>query len=147
MENKIRNIIEKECEDYFLGTTDLSLSDDPMIHKYGTLITEYPIAISFGITIPSMDLNNFTKDYSKIYEHTNCKLRGISNHLIYLLEDEGYKAFPVPKSKVIDTTFTSIHNLAASNANLGIIEKNGSFVIPEAIYGVNWGTVLTNAVI
>ncbi len=145
LEDEIRNIIEKECEDYFLGTTDLSVASDPIIDKYGTLINEYPRAISFGITLPNISPNKSFINYSKIYDRTNCKLRSISSHLSHLLEDKGYKAFPVPKSKVVDLTFTSIHNLAAKMADMGKIENNGVIITPEVGYGVNWGTVLTDA--
>lgn len=145
LEVEIRNIIEKECEDYFLGTADLSVSEDPMIYQYGPLITEYPLAISFGITLPYMATYNLFKDYSKIYKHTNCKLRSISTELSNLLENKGYKAFSVPKSKIVDLTFTSLHKLAANQANLGKIEKNGLLVTPKVDTGVNWGTVLTDA--
>lgn len=145
LEEEIRNIIENESEDYFLGTADLSVSKNPMIHQYGSLIDEYPRAISFGITLPYVNTCNLFKDYSKIYKHTNCKLRAISNQLTNLLEDGGYKAFPVPKSKIVDVTFTSLHKLAANQANLGRIDDNGLLITPEVGPGVNWGTVLTDA--
>ncbi|MGB9937221.1 MAG: 4Fe-4S ferredoxin [Methanobacterium sp.] len=145
LEEEIRTIIEKESEDYFLGTADLSVSSDPKICQYGSLITEYPRAISFGITLPCINTYKSFKDYSKIYKFTNCKLRSISSHLSNLLENKGYKAFPVPKSKIVDVTFTSLHNLAANMANMGKVEKNGLIVTPEVGYGVNWGTVLTDA--
>jgi len=51
-ENVIRNVIENECEDYYLGMVDLSQVDNALIEKYGSLITEYPRAISIGVTLP-----------------------------------------------------------------------------------------------
>ncbi|BDZ69904.1 hypothetical protein [Methanobacterium petrolearium] len=48
----IRNSIETECEDYFLGIVDLSHLENTVIEKYNTLIMEYPRAISVGITLP-----------------------------------------------------------------------------------------------
>lgn len=145
LEGEIRNIIERECEDYFLGTADLSVSKDPMIEQYEPLIAEYPRAISFGITLPYTYSYKSFKDYSNIYKHTNCKLKAISTRLGNLLENNGYKAFSVPKSKIVDVTFTSLHNLAANQANLGQIDRNGLLVTPEVGPGVNWGTVLTDA--
>ena len=59
LEDKTRNIIERECEDYFLGVEDLSLTNDPVILQYKTLLNEYPRAISIGITLP------FFKDNSR----------------------------------------------------------------------------------
>jgi hypothetical protein len=116
LENEIRNIIEAKCEDYYLGTTDLSMSKNPMINQYGPLIAEYPRAISFGITLPSFVDNPFK--ISKIYKKTNCHLKFITSHLSHLLENKGYKSFPVPKSgKIDDGNFISLHNLAANMAN------------------------------
>lgn len=145
LEEEIRTIIEKECEDYFLGTADLSSSTNPMVEQYGPLIVEYPRAISFGITLPHITTYNSFNEYSKIYKHTNCKLRSISTRLTNLLENRGYKAFPVPKSKIVDVTFTSLHKLAANQADIGRIDVNGLLVTPEVGPGVNWGTVLTDA--
>lgn len=51
----------------------------------------------------------------------------------------------MPKSgKINNEIFSSLHYLAASNANLGRIEKN-MFITPEVGVGVNWDTVLTDA--
>ncbi|MGZ7067738.1 MAG: hypothetical protein ACXVHT_05525 [Methanobacterium sp.] len=81
-----------------------------------------------------------------IYKETNCKLRVITSHLSNLLEKTGYKAISVPKSKIMnDEKFVSLHKLAADLANIGKIE--GSLLVtPEVGVGVNWGTVLTDAI-
>jgi len=145
-EDKIRNIIEKECEDYFLGTADLSHAKDPMISQYYSLINEYPRAISIGITLPHIDTNSLLNKTAKIYRETNCKLKSITTHLSNLLELNGYKAIAVPKSKIMDNqTFISLHKLVANQANLGQIKENGLLVTSEAGSLVNWGTVLTDA--
>ncbi len=41
-EDKIRKIIEEECEDYFLGIVDLSLAQNPIVEQYSSLFNDYP---------------------------------------------------------------------------------------------------------
>jgi epoxyqueuosine reductase QueG len=144
LEDQIRNIIEEECEDYFLGVADLSQND--IIGQYESFFDEYPRAISIGITMPySVTDELLMGKNTAIYNETNCKLKTIAAHLSSLLKDEGYKALSLPKAKGMnDETFISLHKIAANLADLGQIEKN-IVITPEVGPGVNWGTVLTNA--
>ena len=94
--------------------------------------------------------------YSAMSSWINCKsdhstsdwqLNIITAHLINLLEKEGYKAFSVPKARNVKdkNNFTSLHIIAAYEADLGIIENNGLLITPEVGSAVNWGTILTDA--
>lgn len=143
--DNIRTIIEENCEDYFLGKSDLSSLDQIVTEQYTSLIAIYPQAITIGITLPQDNtkeiLNNGNLDYDKF----NHKINNITRNLCDLLDIRGYKALAVPKTgKMNSGVFSSLHYLAASNANLGRIEKN-MFISPEVGVGVNWGTVLTDA--
>jgi epoxyqueuosine reductase QueG len=143
--DNIRTIIEESCEDYFLGKADLSLPDQIVTEQYASLIAIYPRAISIGITLPQ----NITKEKllngNLNYNEFNRKINKITNNLCDLLDCGGYKALAVPKSgNIRDEIFSSLHYMAAFNANLGRIEKN-MFITPEVGVGVNWGTVLTDA--
>jgi hypothetical protein len=142
LEEKARQIIENECDDYFLGFGDLSNAYDPMIQDYSKLFEDYPTSISIGITLPF-----FSEDAKipEIYNKTNCQLKTITMKLCNLLEDEGYSSFSFPKSKQNDEKYLSLHVIAANHANLGEIGKNGLLMTPEVGPGVNWGTVLTDA--
>ncbi len=142
IEDRTRQIIEMECEDYFLGFGDLSNAEDPMIKRYSTLFKEYPTSISIGITIPFFTEESRT---SKIYSSTDCQLKTITAKICNLLENEGYNSLSFPKSKPTIETNLSLHVIAANNAKLGRIEKNGLLTTLEAGPGVNWGTVLTDA--
>jgi epoxyqueuosine reductase QueG len=146
-ENTIRKIIEEECEDYFLGIADLSLAKNDILEQYGLFFDEYPRAISVGITIPHIITDELLmNENTAVYNETNCQLKAITTHLSEILQQEGYKALSVPKAKRMNNeTFTSLHKLAATLANLGQIEKNGLLVTPEIGSGVNWGTILTDA--
>jgi len=141
----IRTIIEENCEDYFLGKADLSLTDQIVTEPYTSLIAIYPRAISIGITLP----HNITKERlingNLNYDEFNNKINNITSNLCDLLDCGRYKALAVPKSRNINNEiFSSLHYMAASNADLGWIEKN-MFITPEVGVGVNWGTVLTDA--
>ncbi len=144
-EDKARMIIEKECEDYFFGIADLSHVENSIIEQYSALFDEYPRAISIGITLP-LTKDGLMNDNKKVYNFTDRKLNNITEHISNLLEAEGYNAFPFPKSeKTKDNTFISLNLIAANQANLGQIEKNGLLTTPEVGSAVNWGTVLTDA--
>ncbi len=143
----IRKVIEEECEDYFLGIADLSSTKNDIIEQYGSFFSQYPRAISIGITIPYKITDELLmSENTGVYKETNCQLNTITTHLSSLLQQKGYKTLAVPKSKRMnDETFISIHKLAANLADLGEIEKSGLLVTPEVGHGVNWGTVLTDA--
>ncbi|HEX3014097.1 MAG TPA: 4Fe-4S ferredoxin [Methanobacterium sp.] len=144
-ENTIREIIEEECEDYFLGVADLSRAKNDILKQYESFFDEYPRAISIGLTLP-YKTDEPTGKNTKIYNETNQQLNVITTHLSSLLQQEGYKTLSVPKAKKVDDgSFISLHKLAANLADLGEIEKNGLLVTPEAGTGVNWGTILTDA--
>lgn len=140
-EEEIRNSIETECEDYFLGAVDLSLQENKLTEKYDSLITEYPRAISVGITLPYS--KNEINPNNKLFKQTNCQLRYITSQLSGLLESEGYQALIMPKSRETHPHI-SFHEAVAYLADMGKFEKN-LLITPEAGSKVNWGTVLTNA--
>ncbi len=144
-ESVIRNVIETECEDYFLGTVDLSQVDNAMVEKYGLLIAEYPRAISIGITLPYLIPAELSMAKKQPYDVTNCQLKSITSSLSSLLEENGYRALSMPKAREMDDgPDISFHEVVANLADLGEIEKN-LLVTPEVGSRVNWGTVLTNA--
>jgi len=142
LEEKARQIIEDECDDYFLGFGDLHNTEDPRIHEYNTLFDDYPTSISIGITIP------FYNEYAnipEIYNRTNCQLKTITMKICDLLEEEGYSSLSFPRSNDTNQQYISLHVIAANHANLGEIGENGQLTTPEVGPGVNWGTVLTDA--
>jgi len=143
--NNIRTIIEENCEDYFLGKSDLSLPDQIVTEHYASLIAIYPRAISIGITLPPNIPKEKLIKGNLNYDEFNNKINNITGNLCDLLDCGGYKALAVPKSGNINNEiFGSLHYMAASKADLGWIEKN-MLITPEVGVGVNWGTVLTDA--
>ncbi len=147
-EDTVRKIIEKECEDYFLGVADLSLAKKAVIQQYGSLIDKYPLAISIGLTLPIIVQNQLSRTYKNtvLYNETDKQLDIITTKLSGLLQNGGYKAFSVPKIEMNEEKiFINLHKLAANLAGLAWIEKNDLLVTPEAGSRVNWATVLTDA--
>lgn len=154
LENIIREIIEVECEDYFLGFADLSTLNKDMIEHENSLITEYPKSISIGITMPPKIIVNLSredkvqKDDNDLHKQIIYQSGSITKHLINLLETEGYKSLPMPvlnesKDKKISNAFS--HELFANLAGLGQIGKNGLLITPEVGSDVIWSTIFTNA--
>lgn len=144
LEYTTRKIVESKCEDYYLGITDLFLTENSVIKQFKSLISEYPRAISIGITLPYKITDVLKNKSVSVYQETNCQLRNITTHLNNLLENSGYKALTLPKSRLEDENSISVHTIVASLADLGRIEK-GKLVTPEVGSYVNWATVLTDA--
>jgi len=143
-EDLIRNIIENECEDYYLGVADLSTVENSLFQKYGLLLNEYQWSISIGITLPYLDSARLSILENKTFYHDiENQLDNITAGLIFLLQDKGYKAFAVPK--IGTEGFSYIHKLAANMAGLGQIGENELLTTTEASSSVIWGTVLTNS--
>jgi len=143
LESKTRNIIENECEDYYLGIGDLSLANNPVVLQYKKLLVEYPRAISIGITLPYYK-NKSTEEY--FYKQSDLQLNTITTQICNFLEGNGYNALSIPKSNVNETdTFLSLHVIAANHSNMGRIKGNNLVMPHEMDLEVNWGTVLTDA--
>ncbi len=144
-ETKIRDYIETKCEDYFLGTVDLSLVENSLTGKYSLLLEEYPRAISIGVTMsPAMPSGSADNNKNNVYSKVQCQLKFIMSYLSSLLEHEGYNALSMPTKKGIMDNHVSFNEIVANLADMGRIEKN-HLVTPEVGSRVNWGTVLTNA--
>jgi len=145
-EDIARKVIEKECEDYFLGIADLSSSKQVSTEKYISLLNIYPRAVSIGITLPPKTMENSSmSNCSALYNETNNQLNNIAIKLSSLIEKQGYKAVALLKAgRMSDGIFVSLHKLAACDADLGRIEDD-MVITPEVGPEVNWGTVLTDA--
>ena len=88
-EAKIRDFIEAKCEDYFLGTVDLSLVENSLTEDYSSLLKEYPRAISIGVTMPPTIPSESGDAKKTVYTKVKCQLKSITSYLSSLLEYEG----------------------------------------------------------
>ena len=140
----------------FWGVADLSLAKKAILDQGGNLVAEYPFAISIGIglshsivdQLPHRDERALAVSYRHEYDVVNQRLNLIASHVSSLLQQHGFRAFPVPASKRIDdrrlcAVFS--HKLAAHLAGLGWIGKSCLLITPEAGPRVRWVSVLTDA--
>lgn len=153
LEEEIREIIEEECDDYFFGVADLYHADNPIMKPEKPLLTEYPTAISIGITLPPVIPSKLFGCDEKSMEDISVnemiqQLNLIIMRLSDLLKIEDYKSLPIlVTGDVVDQRMfhTFSHELIANLAGLGQIGKDGLLITPEVGSRVLWGTVLTNA--
>lgn len=154
LENMIRKVIEEECEDYFFGVADLSLAKKLMNGQEGSLIVEYPRAISIGITMPPLipskllRNNKSSKENYNDYHEMIQRLNLITRHLSNLLKHEEYKSLPILIASNLDDQriFSAFsHELIANLADLGWIGSDGLLITSEVGSRVLWGTILTDA--
>lgn len=146
---------EHEGADFF-GIADLSRVKETIADQGSLFIAQYPRAISIGIrlpdaiidALPNRDNPAVAVNYKHIYDVTNLRLDLLTSKLASIIQQEGYKALPIPASERYDdericAVFS--HKLAANLAGLGWIGKSCLLVTPEAGPRVRWSTVLTDA--
>ena len=148
--------IESFCKDNnlkYYGVSDLSTVTDYINDNCPSYICAYPKAISIGIKIPDMLLENLKDPSAKInYFNTlltvNQELSNISIKISQIIEDENYEASPVLASVTTSNeTLGSLfsHKLAAHLAGLGWIGKSCLLINPEVGPRIRWVTILTDA--
>ena len=155
LDASLTRMMKTDLIDYF-GVADLSLTKDFIESIGDKLISNYPKAISIGIILPDSIVNELPRRteravaviYRNIYDVTNNRLDIASAKISGLLQNEGYKAFPVPASERFDDEKIAAvfsHKIAAHQAGLGWIGKSCLLVTPESGPRVRWSTVLTDA--
>ena len=141
----------------FFGIADLTLARDAVLEQGGKEIAQYPRSISVGITLFHAIVDQIyrrpdravaTSYRSHCYDVINARLDQITSRVASLLQDRGFRVFPVPASKrVDDERICAIfsHKLSAHLAGLGWIGKNCLLITPDMGPRVRWATVLTDA--
>ncbi len=140
------------------GIANLLLAKDGPITRYEKrLISRFPLAISIGVKLSGavVDLIENQSDIIALqnyqyhfHDAVNPLIDRVTLKISHILIENGYPAFQVPSSQVVDW-----HNLqgifsnklAASLAGLGWIGKSCLLITPDSGPRVRWGTVLTNA--
>jgi epoxyqueuosine reductase len=142
--------------DYF-GIADLSTVHDTVLEQGGAEIAGYPRSISLGIALLHPIVNQLPQrseraaavSYrSHCYDVINSRLDQIASRLGSVLQQKGYRAFPVAASKRVDDDRICAlfsHKLSAHLAGLGWIGKNCLLITPDMGPRVRWATVLTDA--
>lgn len=152
----LKNLSQSLGADYY-GIADLAPARDYIQSFGGSRIAGYPLAISMGIALLDtlVDLLPEREDYAAamLYRHNsydvvNLALDRMALMVANRLQNEGFRALPVPASKrASDEKIAGVfsHKLAAHLAGLGWIGKSCLLVTPNHGPRVRWVTVLTDA--
>jgi len=156
LDNRIERFAETWGADFF-GVADLYPARDAILEQGGSVIAEFPRAVSIGIALFDAIVNQLPQRAERsvavnyqhhCYDVINQRLDLIISRLSSVLQGDGYRALPVSASKTVDpkrlcATFS--HKMAAHLAGLGWIGKNCLLVTPTVGPRVRWATVLTDA--
>jgi epoxyqueuosine reductase len=150
--------IARELGADFFGVADLEPVHEEVLRQGGEHIATWPRALSLGIRLfdsivdrlperledPTVSVNYLNQCYDTI----NARLDQIASRLGSALQDEGYRAVPLPAAERYDNERICAqlsHKLAARHAGMGWIGKNCLLVTPEFGPRVRWNSVLTDA--
>lgn len=152
--DKIMKLVNGEFVDFF-GVADLSLAKKVIFEQGGSTVSDYPLAVSVGIKLPNTVVDDLRRrhelgvavNYRTAYEVTNLRLDIITGKFGSLLQNEGYRALPLPVHARLGEKPYGIfsHKLAANLAGLGWIGKSCLLITPEVGPRVRWATILTDA--
>lgn len=154
------------------GVADLSARRDFIVKTYGETWAAYPRAVSLAMFFPREvvleQLDGPTRSYSYYYAAINRQLDAIELAVSNLLQERGYRAYPVPTSDYrlagdakglhehlkageepepfhTERVGMFSHRLAAVLAGLGWVGKNCSLITPQVGPRLRLTTVLTDA--
>ena len=155
-DQKIRTMALDEGAD-FCGVANLSPARDFILDQGGEEVGSYPKAISLGIRLmdsivdqlPRREEHSVAVNYRHHgYQVINQRLDLMASRLSSKIQEEGYRALPIPASERYDdericAVFS--HKLAACLAGHGWIGKSCLLITPEFGPRVRWTTILTDA--
>ena len=120
----------------YVGVADLSIAYDFILEQGGKMIADFPFSITLGIDLMDAIVNELPNqsNYSALlnyrthaYDIINQRLNLIASQVGSLIQNNGFKAMPIPASDRTDNDkiCASIsHKLSAHLAGLGWIGKN-----------------------
>jgi epoxyqueuosine reductase QueG len=154
---RLKNVADLRFIDYF-GVADLTQVHDRILSRGDEkFIGDFPRAISIGIKLfhdivdklPNRKERSVCVAYKHhCYDVINLRLDTISSELSSILQQHGYRTYPIPASKrVNDEQIRAIfsHKMAAHLSGIGWIGKSCLLITPEVGPRVRFATVLTDA--
>ena len=156
LDNRIKTLAESLGADYY-GVADLTDAHDVILMQGGSRVAEYPSAMVMGIglldTLVDLLPDRVDTAGAVLYRHytydvVNQALDQMALWVANTLQQEEFRAFPVPASKrTNDEHIAGIFSqkLAANRAGLGWIGKSCLLVTPERGPRVRWVSILTDA--
>jgi epoxyqueuosine reductase QueG len=163
MEMKNMNLLEriKELGDIhgidFIGVAGISDVKDEIKEISGSLISNYPRALSIGIALPNsiIDLledreiyENALQYKTHAYDVINNRLDNFASIVSSVIQQNGHKVMPLPAAERIDSNriCASIsHKVTARLSGFGWIGKNCLLINLKYGPRVRWTSVLTDA--
>lgn len=156
LNQKIERMALDEGADFY-GVADLSKAQKFIKEQGGDEVASYPRAISLGIKImdsivdqlPHRQERSVAVNYRhQGYDIINRRLDLLASIISSKIQNNGYKALPIPASERYDdericAVFS--HKLAAHLAGHGWIGKSCMLITPETGPRVRWITILTDA--
>lgn len=148
--------LAKEMGASFFGVADIRVAHKSVSTQGSEYLKRFPTAISIGIRLSDAIVDSLHRHrdpaviftYRGHYNAVNSRLDQIALTLALELERDGYNAYPVPASQIIDkgrVVGAISHKLAAHLAGLGWIGKSCLLITPECGPRVRFATVLTDA--
>lgn len=156
LNDNLRELALKEGADFY-GVADLTPARDFIQDQGGDEVASYPRAISLGIRImdsivdqlPHRKERRVAVNYRHHgYDIINKRLDLLASLLSSIIQNEGFRALPIPASERYDDERICAvlsHKLAAHLAGHGWIGKSCLLVTPKAGPRVRWITILTDA--
>lgn len=140
----------------FFGIADLAPAQTFITAQGGAFLSEFPRAVSMGVTLHDAIVDQLPQHKQKAIAHTydylyytvNQTLDRISLRISTLLDQEGFRTLLVPASNTLDTDKAVglfSHKLAAHLSGLGWIGPSCLLITPQAGPRARWVTILTDA--
>lgn len=141
----------------FIGVAGISKYRHEIEKIGGSLVGDFPRALSIGIVLPNSIVNlledresyeNVLQYKTHAYDIINNRLDIFASIVTSVIQKQGHRVMPIPSSERIDSerVCASIsHKITARLAGFGWIGKNCLLITPEHGPRVRWTTVLTNA--
>jgi epoxyqueuosine reductase QueG len=138
------------------GVADLTTVGDFIRDQGGEYLRKFPRAVSIGVRLLDAIVDELHRHeepspiftYEALYNYVNSRLEHIALLVAKRIQEEGYSAYPIPPSQIIDherLIGVVSHKLAAHLAGLGWIGKSCLLVSPGYGPRVRFATVLTDA--
>lgn len=138
------------------GVANLEPAREFIVDQGGEALGGYPRAVVMGIVLPHSIVDQLPNRaewpvkvaYRHQYDTVNRRLDLMASHVTSLLQQEGFRALPVPASERIDSERICAvfsHKLAANLAGLGWIGKSCMLITQQYGPRLRWVTVLTDA--
>ena len=152
---ELENMARELGADLF-GVADLKDAQDFICKQGGEYLRKFPMAVSIGIRLMDAVVNELHRHeerpviftYRALYNSVNSRLDHIGLLLARRIQKEGFQAYPIPASQIIDydrLVGVVSNKLAPSLAGLGWIGKSCLLVTPEYGPRARFATILTDA--